>query len=95
MSKSLFEKVGTRHDRWETKGTMSIQEEDRTSDEGVYWLPGSAQGTTPTTALLLFKQLLKTRGSLLNAKVINAQLSYTIITGGSFFCLLFLTSHFA
>ena len=42
--KSLFERVGARHDRSETKGTMSTEERGRTSDERV----GSAQGTTPT-----------------------------------------------
>src|SRR5437762_11110868 len=51
FSESLFEKVSARHDRSETKGTMSMQERDRAQwfrDERVYRRTGSAQGTTPT-----------------------------------------------
>src|SRR5437773_1090502 len=59
LSQGVFEKVGARHDRWVTKGTMSRR--GTTSDEGVYWPPaasplgpGSAQGTTPTGPLYSF-----------------------------------------
>ena len=67
-AESLFEKVGARHDRWETKGTMNRR--GTASDEGVYWLPGSAQGTTPTDLQTASKEARASQDATDSARVL-------------------------